>query len=164
LSKKIVYGCSKCDCVGIFHERDGTSCPDCGGYMNAIREAKYGEFVGVQREARKVKANIDQKLSYLDRLIKMLESNKAEHERINVLCNSIEQDLGISPADYEVIDTSTMDMPKGFIKVDRTLTQDEIMLFKDKGVLFKGAFYVCSSCGSRDGIHSRMCSAYKPNE
>ena len=105
MSKKIVYGCSKCDCVGIFHERDGTSCPDCGGFMFAIREAEQGEFVGVQRYVKKVAANIDQKLSYLDRLITIAHLNDV-YKHIAAVCNSVEQDLGIKPADYDVMPKS----------------------------------------------------------
>lgn len=46
------------------------------------------------------KINVSVKLEYLDRLIGLLHANKAEHERISRVCDSIEKDLGLG-ADVE---------------------------------------------------------------
>jgi hypothetical protein len=58
----------------------------------------------------KSESKIDQKLEYLDRLLDIARLDDATddlknylNKRIGTVCNSIEQDLGIKPAYYDVI-------------------------------------------------------------
>ena len=100
------------------------SCQRVGDYTSLERQ--YCHYCG--HEKLNPLVMVDQKLQYLDRLTELDGGDITE--RIKRVCNSIEQDLGIKPADYDVIDTTTMDMPKGFIKVEHPITKQDMMLLR----------------------------------
>lgn len=86
------YGCSRCRLIGEGNSYAGTTCPKCGDKMYSMHDERQERKVTIQ--------GLERKLEYLRELrqieVKTYDEIKQRNDRICLVCDSIEKDLGMS--------------------------------------------------------------------